>query len=46
MSLQEVINRAKKHPYQRPVSHSSTSNTLNIPAIPQSSSSNNVIESV
>lgn len=43
-SLQKVITQAKKHPYQRPVFHSNTSNTLNEQAIAQSSSSNKVIE--
>lgn len=45
-SLQGIIDRAKKHPYQRPVSSFDKPVSQDVSAITQSSSSNKVTELV
>lgn len=45
-SLQGIINRAKKHPYTRPISSSDASILQHISATTQSPSSNKKIELV
>lgn len=45
-SLQGVINRVKKHPYERPVSSSDVSMPKNVSAVTQHSSAKKETESV